>query len=187
MNLCKLKNCGLSVHARSLCSKHYRRLQRNNFKHTIVSITKDTDLTDLEKFHKLYFTDQVHKCWKWNKSLNSSGYGRIMIKGKRMGAHVWSYILNKGEIPLGKLVCHTCDVRNCVNPNHLFVGTKLDNNMDKINKGRDGQNCLKPEVVSSIKRELEKNISINEISNLFNVNKQKIYRIKNNKNWAHVA
>lgn len=81
-------------------------------------------------------------CWKWLASKDRDGYGNFKIDGKVFRAHRISFELFNGEIPPGKLVCHTCDTPNCVNPDHLFLGTDLDNSNDKIAKGRDGQRKL---------------------------------------------
>jgi len=76
-------------------------------------------------------------CWLWTASLRGkTGYGAFKISGKVMDAHRLSYMIHKGEIPEGMLVCHTCDNRQCVNPAHLWLGSYRDNWMDAINKGR---------------------------------------------------
>jgi HNH endonuclease len=78
-----------------------------------------------------------HKgCWLWGSYCQSSGYGQIRIEGKRILAHRLSWILHFGDIPEGLLVCHTCDVRRCVNPEHLYLGTQKENMQDCLKKGR---------------------------------------------------
>lgn len=80
----------------------------------------------------------ISGCWHFTGPLNSHGYGAVGFHGKVIGAHRLSYILTRGEIPNGLLVCHKCDNPKCVNPDHLFIGTYKDNAQDMIKKGRRG-------------------------------------------------
>jgi hypothetical protein len=76
-------------------------------------------------------------CWIWTASMNKKGYGRYHETGGESGftlAHRASWKMNKGPIPDGLLVCHRCDVPQCVNPDHLFLGTHKDNLYDAIKK-----------------------------------------------------
>lgn len=79
-------------------------------------------------------------CWEWQACTNGAGYGIVGIGGKRVDrAHRVSYRLHKGEIPAGLFVCHTCDNRRCVRPDHLFLGTNQDNVDDMVTKGRNSK------------------------------------------------
>lgn len=70
-------------------------------------------------------------CWIYGGFISKEGYGKISGGGKHYFAHRVSYSLYKGEIPKGLIICHICDNKKCVNPNHLYAGTNLDNQQDR--------------------------------------------------------
>jgi hypothetical protein len=76
------------------------------------------------------------ECWRWlgHKDHNRRGYYRY--DGRKQLAHRVAWQLQYGEIPEGMKVCHKCDVRDCCNPKHLYLGTSRDNTEDMILKGR---------------------------------------------------
>lgn len=97
-----------------------------------------------ERFENFYEIDEAG-CWIWGGVLDKDGYGdwfsMVYILGKdhnkgRAKAHVAAWILFVGEVPEGLCVCHKCDVRSCVNPEHLWVGTSQENTKDRSKKGR---------------------------------------------------
>lgn len=77
------------------------------------------------------------ECIEWGGSIGRDGYGKVKHNGKTIRAHRASFMVNRGEIPRGMLVCHSCDNRRCVNHRHMFLGTVMDNYNDMVSKGRN--------------------------------------------------
>jgi hypothetical protein len=75
-------------------------------------------------------------CIVWNAAKNEQGYGRFNYNGKNRHAHTVAYEITKEKVPNGYILMHSCDNPSCVNPDHLTVGTKAQNNLDMRNKGR---------------------------------------------------
>lgn len=75
------------------------------------------------------------RCWLWDASIGSSGYGQFKIQGSYVSSHRVAWFLTYGKWPI-PCALHHCDVRLCVRPLHLFEGTRLDNVLDMKAKGR---------------------------------------------------
>ena len=88
---------------------------------------------------------KTESCWLWHGAINAHGYGNFAVREgpnrnlKTVLAHRFALTLHGVDIPSGMQVCHRCDVRNCVNPVHLFLGSNADNIRDMVAKGRSGQ------------------------------------------------
>ena len=85
------------------------------------------------------FWDKVNKtkdCWNWTASKTKQGYGRFKLNGKLESPHIISYQLHNQKETTNFDVCHKCDNPSCVNPDHLFLGSRGDNMRDCMAKGR---------------------------------------------------
>lgn len=91
-----------------------------------------------DKCHLLSNITKGPKCWPWVGGLDKDGYGVVKFRGRRrFKAHRAALALLGGvDTPDGLMVCHKCDNPRCCNPNHLFLGTSLDNKRDCVTKGR---------------------------------------------------
>lgn len=101
--------------------------------------------TDMERFWDKVSPEPNSGCWLWIGSYDDrpgKGYGFFTL-GKLMGAHRASWLMFRGPIPQSLFVLHKCDTPPCVNPDHLFLGTHLDNVRDSVTKGRHA--AQKPE------------------------------------------
>lgn len=147
-----------------------------------------------------HFWRSVHKtdgCWLWQGGLNCSGYGRFCIAGKRQKVHRLSYIQAHGPIPDGLFVCHRCDVRSCVNPDHLFLGTNADNMADKMKKGRQKSgvtlgsknhlSSLNEQQVLEIRRLYQAGgVTQCELARQFNTDQTNVSKIIQRITWQHI-
>lgn len=90
------------------------------------------------RFEKYWIPEPNSGCWLWLGGVMGRGYGRFNWKPANNYTHRASWMLYRGDIPKKMDVCHSCDVPWCVNPDHLFVGTRQDNIRDMMTKGRGG-------------------------------------------------
>jgi hypothetical protein len=88
--------------------------------------------------------EKTDTCWIWRGPTNVHGYGRVGIHLRKQYAHRVAWTLTNGEVPAGLCLLHRCDNPPCVNPAHLFLGTRSDNAKDKVSKGRQSKGDSRP-------------------------------------------
>lgn len=134
------------------------------------------------------------ECWLFRKGENKDGYGHIKIEGETLRANRASWMLHKGSIPEGMQVLHKCiGTPQCVNPEHLYLGTVKENTADRMNQGRHkvpmGEDhsaaVLTEEKVLAIKA-LNGLKTTSEVAEQFGVHKSTIYHIWSGNNWKHL-
>ena len=139
-----------------------------------------------DKCRFMSYVNMTESCWLWIGTKNRSGYGKLsFLDNNHDTAHRVSYKLFNGPIIDNLFVCHTCDNPSCVKPDHLWLGTALENKMDQINKSRGGQ-VLKPKDILFIRSLYDKGLKCGEISRLLSVNYSTVYAIVKRLSWNHL-
>lgn len=153
----------------------------------------------LSLLDRLYsHTLKTETCWLWQAAKISTGYGVLRVDGRNVLAHRLSFQAHTGTpVPDGACVLHRCDTPACLNPEHLFLGTKADNVHDMDQKGRRKNNPPRGERASHAKltedkvREIRRRAATGESSSglaaEFGVDPSMIWLINTRRSWRHVA
>jgi hypothetical protein len=164
-------------------------------------------LTPEQRFHRGYVVLSCG-CWVWTKYSDVTrnvpatnfcgGYGALWFAGKKRKTHQVSWLIHHGAIPAGMCVLHTCDVPECVNPDHLYIGTKADNAADMLARNRGGQHKNPPrgdrrydsklhaEDVLTIRSLCAEGLSQSKVAARFNISQTAVHKIVHRHRWAHI-
>ncbi len=149
-----------------------------------------------ERFFEKVAVSGKRECWLWTGWRDKFGYGKLRVYGA--GAHMAvasriSWEIHTGKSPGSKCVLHKCDNPQCVNPNHLFLGTRTENNLDMFRKKRNarleknGRALLNRAQVRDIRKAYAaKTTTYGKLSKTYSVSLSTIKRIVNNETWVSV-
>jgi hypothetical protein len=171
-----------------------------NPKHLLIRKDWNKILLDdvlINKFWSNVDKKSKEECWMWRGN-QSTRYGNIGYKYKNYRPHRFSYMIHNGldSIPEGMCVCHKCDQPFCVNPDHLFLGTQLENIEDKVKKNRcqhmkcetNGNAKLKNEDVYNIREMYADHLHTQkELGEIFDMSEEMIGLIVRGKYWQEVG
>jgi Predicted transcriptional regulator len=143
-----------------------------------------------------YVEENENGCWIVKREPDINGYCHITIEGDRYYAHRLAWLVFVGEIPRGLFVCHKCDVRNCANWNHLFLGTFADNMNDMWVKGRGVSNYavgskhptakVTESDVEKIRQLYKRGMFQVKIAKMFGISQARVSLIVRGEAWRHV-
>jgi hypothetical protein len=188
---CTIADCAKPRKAKGLCQMHYWRLRHHG--DPMYKATAE------DRFWSK--VDRSGECWNWTASLRN-GYGFFSVDDQNGYAHRFSFELANGPIPEGMLICHRCDNRRCVRPDHLYAGTVHDNNLDtmtrnaaarkrilgmrKVRGSEHGNARLTEEMVRSVRA--SKGIKTDlEAARECGVSETAVNDARNYRTWKHVG
>lgn len=150
-----------------------------------------------ERFWKK--VEKTEGCWLWRGTLWSNGYGMFTVPrawrkdGKKsLMAHRYSWELANGEIPGGLILLHSCDVRNCVRPDHLTPGTYLENMADMKSRGRSARGEARPFAkltdakVVELRRLHSEGWTYERLGERYGVSRSCAHHVGIGRTWSHV-
>lgn len=140
-------------------------------------------------------------CWICTSHCkDKDGYAKIFVFNNHLRLHRYVYTILKGDIPENMVIRHKCDNPSCINPEHLEVGTVIQNVLDKIKRGRMPKSCYDNLEIARHKRGQDKagnkltetqvleifnsKLSHSKLSNIYNISPSNVYKIKHKKSWG---
>ena len=198
MELCTVDGCErpAEVKSRELCKYHHKKWCRE---HPDL-VHRPSPEREVERFWEKVDKGDGSQCWIWNASRSKQGYGRFARNdGQFVQASRFAYEITYRQIPEGMDVLHSCDNQPCVRPDHLFLGTDLDNRRDAIRKGRarlplppigsrNGQATMaEDQVLEARIRYSRGGVSVETLAQAYGVSRQAMDDVITGESWKHVG
>ena len=179
-----------------MARKPSRKLLATNLEHDAKTIRRFYSKVIEAKVVDRVELQDFPECWLWQGATTDSGYSAFLVRNSELGdvaidGHRLSYRINYGPIPTDKLyyVNHQCDIRRCIRPEHLYLGSSKENSADRVNRGRSGQSNLTDVKVKKIREMYESDPTPQmkkQLAEATEVTVRTIEDIINHKTWQHV-
>jgi len=176
--ICSIDGCTKKVYAKKMCALHYKRVLRVGSPYVSRPCLH---LPVKEKFWLYVKKGTNDECWEWTGFKDKDGYGKLRTGKTNTAAHRISYRLHYGKIDSGMLVLHKCNNTSCVNPDHLYQGTQVDNMAGRKLAGNQPQNETHPNTKISNADVLKiraLNKTYKELSMIFGISESQVGNIK---------
>jgi hypothetical protein len=132
------------------------------------------------------YVEKTDSCWIWKGTIKRGGYGKLCFKENKSAiASRVAYELFNGPIQDGMYICHLCDVPSCVNPDHLWVGSHMENTLDMIEKERQHSKLLSMDIIE-LRRLWQQGASNASLCERFNITSGTVSSIIHRRIWKHV-
>ena len=190
--ICQARECERTdIRARGLCGKHYMRFRRRGDPNTMLKRYRPQGFVwtldglmaaTKERLVRL----DLGPCREWQETKDGKGYGQATHLGVRRPAHRVAFILAGGVVADDQEICHRCDNPACIEPAHLFAGTRQDNMIDMSKKSRSSSPLTEQQAMLIIWYRLVIKLSYPKIGRLFGVSKTTARNVVSGKTWGHL-
>lgn len=196
--VCKIDGCAAKAKCQKMCDMHYTRLRRHDDPNVTLRAPQHSSLVARLEFTgwtEVVRRPEIGPCWEWKGGKYETGYGQVSTPGDiSRPAHRMAHLAWVGPIGEGQHVCHKCDNPPCMNPAHLFAGTRKENMEDCASKDRSahgerqgGHKLTEAEVRDIRAVYANGGISQRELGAAYGVDQSNISSIVRGKTWARVA